>query len=131
MSAIRTISRNFIRIYFEKREQLRKMFAIRTISGNFIRIYFEKREQLRKMFACSSITLPLLAQHANGIAVGGILYTVFDAEELVCMKFSSMNSWGTRILSAHTFTTKLSMSSEIIGQNMLRIEKVGENWRWK
>eukprot|EP01018_Ginkgo_biloba_P018499 Gb_23703 [translate_table: standard] len=87
VSVVRTNSMKFIPNYFEK-GQLQKMFFL------FPDPHFKEKNHRRRV-----ISVPLLAEYAYAIAVGGILYTVTDVEEL--------GEWMNSCLDAHPLFDKV------------------------
>lgn len=87
ISVVRTNSMKFLPNYFEKGE-LEKMFFL------FPDPHFKEKNHRRRV-----ISVPLLAEYAYAMAVGGILYTVTDVEEL--------GDWMKGCLDAHPLFEKV------------------------
>lgn len=87
ISVVRTNSMKFLPNYFEKGE-LEKMFFL------FPDPHFKEKNHRRRV-----ISVPLLAEYAYAMAVGGILYTVTDVEEL--------GDWMKACLDAHPLFEKV------------------------
>ncbi|GLJ40284.1 hypothetical protein SUGI_0827720 [Cryptomeria japonica] len=87
----------FLPNYFDK-GQLQKMFFL------FPDPHFKEKNHRRRV-----ITVPLLAEYAYAMAVGGILYTITDVEEL--------GEWMKGCLDAHPLF-------EEVGQEELKIDPV-------
>ncbi|XP_057823629.1 tRNA (guanine-N(7)-)-methyltransferase [Cryptomeria japonica] len=97
ISVVRTNSMKFLPNYFDK-GQLQKMFFL------FPDPHFKEKNHRRRV-----ITVPLLAEYAYAMAVGGILYTITDVEEL--------GEWMKGCLDAHPLF-------EEVGQEELKIDPV-------
>lgn len=88
ISIVRTNAMKYLHNYFQK-EQLQKMFFL------FPDPHFKERNHRRRV-----INVALLAEYAHVMAVGGILYTITDVQEL--------GQWMKNCLDAHPLFEEVS-----------------------
>lgn len=92
ISIIRTNAMKYLQNYFQK-GQLQKMFFL------FPDPHFKERNHRRRV-----ISVALLAEYAHVMAVGGILYTITDVEEL--------GEWMKSCLDAHPLFEEVSLQEQ-------------------
>ncbi|MCO5568039.1 hypothetical protein L7F22_021735 [Adiantum nelumboides] len=92
ISIIRTNAMKYLQNYFQK-GQLQKMFFL------FPDPHFKERNHRRRV-----ISIALLAEYAHVMAVGGILYTITDVQEL--------GEWMKSCLDAHPLFEEVSVQEQ-------------------
>lgn len=92
ISIIRTNAMKYLQNYFQK-GQLQKMFFL------FPDPHFKERNHRRRV-----ISVALLAEYAHVMALGGILYTITDVEEL--------GEWMKSCLDAHPLFEEVSLQEQ-------------------
>lgn len=92
ISIIRTNAMKYLQNYFQK-GQLQKMFFL------FPDPHFKERNHRRRV-----ISVALLAEYAHVMALGGILYTITDVEEL--------GEWMKSCLGAHPLFEEVSLQEQ-------------------